>query len=156
MLPVLIYGDLSRPVTQFLVLVCEEKGVAYCIEPHSEESDQAALQHEGGHFYSAIAAAVYLDALLPEISLLPESPVALGAMWESLMADRLSQDKLATALAHSPFLVGETLTLADLYWYTHGGKDNKESDAIVNWRESLSERVSATTLEGLKASMEAG
>lgn len=149
MLPVLIYGAMNEPVTQFLILVCEEKGAAYCVEPVTEASTPAALQHQGHQFCSAVAAAAYLDALLPETPLVPEAADTLGAMWESLLARRSGHDAFCGLPMPSPYLIGDALTLADLYWFTHDGAAAPLSDDTAQWQERIAGRPSVEKLRAL-------
>ncbi|MBY6185026.1 hypothetical protein KUV89_00020 [Marinobacter hydrocarbonoclasticus] len=156
MLPVLIYGAVTERETRFLVRVCEEKGIAYCVEPDLPETPAVRLQHQAHHFTSAIAAGVYLDALVAENPLVPDQPDQLGAMWEILLSKAGSAEEMERTLAASPYLAGEALTLADLFWQGHWQCFAEESPAIRDWLARLSLSPGAKVLAKLEATHKAG
>ncbi|MBY6019757.1 hypothetical protein KUW04_18450 [Halomonas denitrificans] len=140
MLPVEIYGDIESVETRFLILVCELKGTAYCLEPQQREG-QPMMQHQGHPHHSLLAAGAYLDARFPEVSLTPVVPAEVGLMWEWLvmpMADTSSSvTLLEAALNEMPFLAGQQRSLADLYWCAVLAESIEGSARLTDWQERV-------------------
>ncbi|GAA4888898.1 glutathione S-transferase family protein [Ferrimonas pelagia] len=102
MLPLIIHGDLRSTRTRAVAMCCEEKGLAYRLEPveygspaHLQQNPFGlipVLQHAGEYLFETAAILYYVNDVAPGPELLPDEPRerALAMQWCSAALSQLT------------------------------------------------------------------